>query len=213
MQIGLLDIWICTEGVTSILQITCCETLGPLLHFCIYASNPNQRQGRCGNETHSHHSTYVGNYFLTESLVVKTQSRTTPSHSTQPPDDPDNEETLTADQISSPQQTFPSRTRRRRTATIRHSMHHGEKRPWRDPDVHPKDTHFKYTDLESGISRYVQISSFFESVGLLGCRPFLQSYTTALTPENTSHVVLFNRMLISMLAQDCTKSTFSAFLF
>lgn len=65
-------------------------------------------------------------------------------------------------------------------------MHHGEKRPWRDPDVHPKDTHFKYTDLESGISRYVQINSFFESVGSLGCIPFLQSYTTALTPENTS---------------------------
>lgn len=96
--------------------------------------------------------------------------RTTRFHSTQPPDDPDNGETLTADQIS-PQQTFPSRTRRRRTATTRHSMHHGEKRPWRDPDVHPKDTHFKYTDLESGISRYVQISSFPENVGLLGGIP------------------------------------------
>ena len=45
MQIGLLDIWICTEGVTSILQITCYETLGPLLHFCIHVLQAIKTRG------------------------------------------------------------------------------------------------------------------------------------------------------------------------
>ena len=78
-------------------------------------------------------------------------------HPTQPPDHPDSGETLTVDQMPLEEASL-TRTRRRRTVATRHSVHHGERRPWRDPDVHPKDIHYKYTatlDLQSCISRYV----------------------------------------------------------
>ena len=59
---------------------------------------------------------------------------------------------LTADQL--PQQISPTVHERRKPA--RHSRHQ-DWRPWRDPDLHPRDIHFKHKEiagLQSSSSRY-----------------------------------------------------------